>query len=57
VIVYEPTAKNVTTQREPTSDIEVEEVSIVTVVLVIAIWQLFVPSEIVAVFANAGLAG
>jgi hypothetical protein len=54
VIVYEPTDKNFRMQREPTSEIEVDDESIVTVELVTGTWQLFVKSEIVAVLAEAG---
>jgi hypothetical protein len=57
VIVYAPTVKNLTIHLEPTSEIEVDELSIVIPALVISIWQLFVPSAMVAVFARAGLIG
>ena len=57
MIVYEPTVRNFTTHLEPTKDIDVDEESIVIVELVIAIWQLFVTSEMVAVVADAGLTG
>jgi hypothetical protein len=41
----------------PTSEIDVDVLSIVMLALVMAIWQLFVPSAIVAVLACAGLIG